>query len=102
MNIAPSYFVSLGHDYYVDATKVVCVTRVDTVQARKIKTSAVAREKYMDYTYAHATKSYVILDDATVLGCALTPGTICKRLNSAISQFEEANLEWGSKSSDKK
>lgn len=89
LTITPNYFVSVGHNYFINAARVTGVIRVDTVQARQTKKNAMSIGKFLDYTYAHATKSLVILDDGTVIGCALSPETICKRLNAVYLPGED-------------
>ena len=84
MNVTPLRFVHTGFGNVVCANRVTMLLNPQTANARRIIKAAkeADRPAFIDMTFGRATKSLLLLDDGTVIGCALTYRTMMARLNA--------------------
>ena len=77
-------FLNLGFGHAVCANKIFFITKVDTKQSGRIIKEAKQNGKWFDATCRRPLKSILIMDDGTVVGCFLTPGTVFNRLMNIL------------------
>ena len=89
----------------VCANRVTALLNSQTASARRIAKAAKEAERpaFIDTTFSRPTKCLLLLDDGTVIACALTYRTLMARLNAAIPEdcdVEAIDPECRSDSSD--
>lgn len=85
MTLTPLRFVSLGFGYSVCANKIFCVMPPNSVAAKRRIRAAKEAGNYIDFTFSRATKSIILMDDNTVIGCAFSTNAVLGRLARATS-----------------
>ena len=84
--MVPLRFASLGFDYVVCVSKIWMVLRFDSTQGYKIYRAAKRDERYVDFTFHRKTKSLIVMDNNTVIGCAFSVGTVYRRIMRACDE----------------
>lgn len=82
----PLKFVSMGFGYILCANRVVSVLPNRGEQPRRMARFAKKAQTYLDMTRGRETKSFILMDDGSMVGCAFSPPTVLKRLNGEMSE----------------
>mgnify|MGYP002547026178 FL=1 len=84
--MVPLRFASLGFDYVVCVSKIWMVIRFDSKQGYKIYRAAKRDDRFVDFTFHRKTKSLIVMDNNTVIGCAFSVGTVYRRIMRACNE----------------
>ena len=74
----------------VCANRVAMLLNPQTANARRLVKAAKEGKRpcFVDMSFGRATKSLMLMDDGTVIGCALTYRTLTARLNAETADAE--------------
>lgn len=81
MNVGILKFVHIGFGYTICSNRVVGVFPPRAEPTKRMMRLAKTNDTYLDMSRGRETKSYILLEDGTLVGTAFNPLTIYRRLN---------------------
>lgn len=80
--------VNIGYKNYVAADKIVSVMRIGTVTSQKIIEEAKKNNRFLDATFNHKTKSYILTNDKFVFASAVETQTLAGRITGVKGSYK--------------
>lgn len=74
-------FFHAGYGHVLCANRIVAIFPVGSGPTRRMMTFAKRTETYVDITRGRETKSYILMQDGVLYGCAFNPLTVMGRIN---------------------
>lgn len=81
MDVGVLKFCHLGFGYVICTNRVVAVFPPKAEPSKRMMRFAKTNDTMLDMTRGRETKSYILLEDGTLVGVAFNPQTILRRLN---------------------
>ena len=95
INQTPLRFVPTGYGNGVCANHVFAVLTTVSAPSKRLLAKARKEKRYVDATCGRGMKSMLLLADGHVIGCAIKPATMLRRLNASEYEDEESFEEEG-------
>jgi extracellular matrix regulatory protein A len=87
-------YVDVGFSNYVEASKIITISRPDSSPIRRMAQAAKESGRYIDLTQGKKTRSIIVSSDQTgtiIIGSAVQASTIISRLEKARSKSATAS-----------
>jgi hypothetical protein len=89
-------YVDVGFSNYVEASKIVTISRPDSSPIRRMVTRAKEEGRYIDLTQGKKTRSVIVSSDqkgTIIIGSAVQTSTIINRLEKAKSKLDHGEIK---------
>ncbi|SFJ65039.1 hypothetical protein SAMN02799624_05377 [Paenibacillus sp. UNC496MF] len=88
-------YVDVGFSNYVEANKIVTISRPDSSPIRRMAQKAKEEGRYIDLTQGKKTRSVIVSSDqkgTIIIGSAVQTSTIISRLDRARAKYDSASI----------
>lgn len=75
--------IHIGYNNFVEADKVIAITSLRTLQAKRAREDALDEKRYIDCTSNKITRSLIFLEGGQIVGSTFVPKTLRDRINNA-------------------
>ena len=75
-------FLSIGHENFVNSSKIVSILKPGSAPLRKLKEQAKSAGKLVDATAGKPTRSFILMENGMLIQSVNTPATLSARVGN--------------------